>query len=109
MKTTITLIDTNGNLHDVKLTLKDIMNMQTKESKRTFVLGTASTAVSITSMLLPKSPAKYVALGIGLVGTIATIISNNDSIQNATSQENLDHINNVLREIAKREGFEYVG
>lgn len=109
MKTTITLIDTNGNLHDVKLTLKDIMNMQTKESKRTFVLGTASTVVNVASMLMPKSIAKYVVMGIGLGGTIATIISNNASIQNSTSQENLDHINSVLREIAKREGFEYVG
>lgn len=109
MKTTITLIDTNGNLHDVKLTLKDIMNLQTKESKRTFALGTASTVVNIASIFIPKSPVKYVTLGIGLIGTIATIISNNDSIQNSTSQENLDHINSVLREIAKREGFEYVG
>lgn len=108
MKTTITLIDTNGNLHDVKLTMKDIMAMQTPESKRTFAIGTGATGFSIASMLMPKSPAKYVTLAIALVGTIATIISNNDSINKSTDQENLDRVNNVLREIAKREGFEYV-
>lgn len=109
MKTTITLIDTEGKLHDVKLTMKDIINLQTKESKRTFILGTASTAVNIASIFIPKSIAKYIVMGIGLGGTIATIISNNDSIENSTSQENLDHINSVLRDIAKREGIEYVG
>lgn len=107
MKTTITLVDTNGNLHDVELTLKDIMNLQTKESKRTFILGTASTAVNVASIFIPKCIAKYVVQGIGLGGTIATIISNFDCIENCSSQENFDHINSVLRDIAKREGFEY--
>lgn len=109
MKTTITLIDTNGNLHDVKLTLKDILNLQTKESKRTAILGTASTAINLASIFIPKSIAKNIILGIGLGGTIMTMISNNDAIQNVDSQENTDHINSVLREIAKREGFEYAG
>lgn len=109
MKLTITLIDTNGNLHDVKLTLKDILAMQTKESKRTFVLGAVSTVVNAASIFIPKGIAKYAVMGIGLGGTIATIISNNNAIEKCTSRENLDHINAVLREIAKREGFEYAG
>lgn len=108
MKTTINLIDTEGKLHEVKLTAKDMLNIQTKESKRTFALGAASTALSITSMLLPKtSILKYITLGVGIGGTVLTMISNLDAADNCTSEENLTHIIEELRKIAEREGFVY--
>lgn len=105
MKKSITVVDTNGKLQDLPLTLKDIFDLQTKESKRTFALGAGATAINIASMLMPKSPAKYITLGLGLISTVATVASNYDCANKINSEENEAHTKQILSEIAARHGI----
>lgn len=105
MKKTLTVVDTNGNLQNLALTLKDLWEIQTKESKRTFALGMGATSFSIASMLMPKGTAKRVTLGLGLIGTIATSISNYDCVKKCDSNENIVHVHQIISEIAKRNGI----
>nr|DAJ90348.1 MAG TPA: hypothetical protein [Caudoviricetes sp.] len=104
---TITVMDANGNLHDVKLTLKDIMAMQTPETKRTLGISASSVIASMASTVMPKGIAKYATLGLGTILVIIAGISANDAMKKVTNQENLDRINAVLRDVCAREGFEY--
>ena len=103
----ITVMGADNQLHEITLTINDIMAMQTKESKRTFAFGAASTLTSIASMLMPKGKAKYITLAISSILTIGTLISSNDMSKRAANQENIDRINDVLREVCAREGFIY--
>ena len=102
----ITVMGADNQLHTITLGMKELWKVQTKESKRTFVLGMASTAASLASIILPK-PAKYVSLAIGCGLAAGTVVSQIDCSNKMTSQENIDHVNNVLHDIASREGFEY--
>lgn len=104
---TITVMGTDGNTHEITLTLTDIIRMQTPETKRTLGISASSVLASVVSTVLPKGTAKYVTLGLGTVLAIVTGISANDAMKKATNQENLDRINAVLRDVCAREGFEY--
>ena len=102
----ITVMGSDNQLHEVELTIKDIFKMQTKESKRTVVLGVAATALNVASIFVPK-PAKAIVAGTGMVLTIATAISNANAVDHFTDQENIDQINAVVADAAARKGFEY--
>lgn len=104
---TITVMGADGNTHEITLILKDIIRMQTTETKRTLCISANSVLASVVSMFMPRGAAKYVTLGLGAVLAIATGISANDATKKAVNQENLDRINEVLRDVCAREGFEY--
>ena len=104
---TITVMGADGNTHEITLTLKDIIRMQTPEIKRTLCISANSVLASVVSMFMPRGTVKYATLGLGVVLAIATGISANDATNKAVNQENLDRINEVLRDVCTREGFEY--
>ena len=105
--TKLTIMDADAKLQEIELTFKDIMKMQTKESKRTVALGIGATALNLVSFIVPK-PFKMAVAGAGLVMTAATVVSNIDSINHCDDQDNLDHINSVIAEAATRNNVKYV-
>lgn len=102
----ITILDASNQTREVELTLKDIMKMQTKESKRTFALGIGATALNIASIFVPK-PAKAIVAGAGMVMTIVTAVSNSNAIDHCTDQDNIDKVNSVIADAAARNGVIY--
>lgn len=104
---TITVMGADNQLHSINLTMSDIYRMQTPETKRTLYISASSVLASVVSTVMPKGTAKYATLGLGAILAIITGVSANDAMKKCTNQENIDRINDVLREVCAREGFEY--
>lgn len=100
------VINKNGEIVDVKLNLRDMADLQTKESKRTFVLGMASSAVSIASMFAKNRTIKSALMIVGCVGAAITTLSCADCFDKIDSEENIQHTNDMVDVIAKRHGVE---
>lgn len=102
---TITVKTINGTFEHVELDLADIMSIQTKGSKRTMVLGSVSTVSSISSLFVGNPVVKTVLWSAGLIGAIATIVSNNKAIDETFSDEGMHELNVKLAAICAKKGI----
>lgn len=98
----INLMDKNDKINEVKLTLKDMLDLQTRETKRTAVLGIASSVASIASMVVPNRALKYGLCIIGCVGAGITLASFADSCRKVTNEENTQNTNDIINAIIHR-------
>lgn len=102
---TITVKTINGTFEHVELDLTDIMSIQSKGSKRTMVLGSVSTISSISSLFVGNPVVKTVLWSTGLIGAIATIVSNNKAIDEAFSDEGMHEANCALAKVCAKKGI----
>ena len=102
---TITVKTINGTFESVNFDFADIMNMQTKGSKRTCIIGGISTASSIGSIFVSNPTVKFTLWGVGLIGAIATAISNSKAIDEGFTDEGLHEINLKLAAVCAKKGI----
>ena len=102
---TITIKTINGTFENVNLDFTDLMSIQTKGSKRTMVLGSVSTVSSISSLFVSNPVVKTVLWSAGLVGAIATIVSNNKAIDEAFSDKGMHEANCALAKVCVKKGI----
>ena len=102
---TITVKTINGTFENVDLDFADIMNLQSKGSKRTAILGGISTASSISSIFVNNPTVKFTLWSAGLIGAIATIISNNKAIDEQFTDEGQHEINVKLTNVCNKKGI----
>lgn len=102
---TITIKTINGTFEHVELDLADIMSIQSKGSKRTMVLGSISTISSISSLFVGNPVVKTVLWSTGLIGAIATIVSNNNAIDETFSDEGMHEANCALAKVCAKKGI----
>lgn len=102
---TITIKTINGIFEHVELDLADIMSIQSKGSKRTMVLGGVSTISSISSIFVGNPIVKTVLWSAGLIGAIATIVSNNKAIDETFSDEGMHEANCALAKVCVKKGI----
>ena len=102
------VIDNEGKFQQINLSVKDIMKMQTPESKKTIALGIASAIIGIGSMIIPNSKVALkvgtavCAIGIG----VASAISNNKSQKSFYTDESMASINQIIKDAAARDGVQ---
>lgn len=102
---TITVKTINGTFENVDLDFADIVNLQSKGSKRTAILGGISTASSISSIFVNNPTVKFALWSAGLIGAIATIISNNKVIDEQFTDEGQYEINVKLANVCNKKGI----
>lgn len=102
---TITVKTINGTFENVDLDFSDIMNLQSKGSKRTAILGGISTASSISSIFVNNPTVKFALWSAGLIGAIATIISNNKAIDEEFTDEGQHELNLKLATACAKKGI----
>lgn len=102
---TITVKTINGTFENVDLDFADIVNLQSKGSKRTAILGGISTASSISSIFVNNPTVKFALWSAGLIGAIATIISNNKAIDEQFTDEGQHEINVKLANVCNKKGI----
>ena len=101
----ITVKTINGTFEHVELDLADVMSIQTKSSKRTMILGGASTASSISSLFVTNPTVKLVLWSTGLIGFIAAIVSNDKAIDETFTDEGMHEANCALAKVCAKKGI----
>lgn len=101
----ITVKTINGTFEHVELDLADIMTIQTKGSKRTMILGGVSTVSSISSLFVGNPVVKTVLWSAGLIGAIATIVSNDKAIDETFTDEGMHEANCALAKVCAKKGI----
>lgn len=101
----ITIKTIDGTFESINLNFADIMNMQSKGSKRTCIIGGISTASSISSIFVNNPTVKFALWSAGLIGAIATIISNNKAIDEEFTDEGRHELNLKLATTCAKKGI----
>ena len=102
---TITVKTIDGTFENVDLDFADIMSIQSKGSKRTCIIGGISTASSIGSIFANNPTVKFALWSAGLIGAIATIISNNKAIDEQFTDEGQHEFNVKLANVCNKKGI----